>query len=227
MKTSSPAMRLLELVWMSNGHGMGRSSCRVDAAMYTAMHLAIEYGFEFAPGDFEEMSRKYGITGPEGLYRLACEVRTRYSTGRRYGANRSACRSFERWQKRKPFIIDGSQRLAVGARFVWYGEQVECTSFSAGGEHLVACSYKEQQLGAHGPEKVLHRYRITVADLRERRAAARKLQQLRERLGEGDNRIRKVLGDWTAAKFAGGPHGQLRLPQLIETERKLNELRGV
>lgn len=186
MEKRSPAMQLVELVWTSNGHQMGRSSDRVDRAMDAAMRLAIEHGFEFAPGDFAAISREYGIGGAEGLYCLACAPPTRYSTGRTYGAKRSACISFERWKQRKPFIIDGSQRLAVGARFEWYGEQVVCTSFSEDGKHLVACSYKESANGSHGREKVLHRYRITVADLRDSRAAGRKVKQLSKRIGKLD-----------------------------------------
>ncbi len=226
MKKGSPAMQLMNLVWMSNGHRMGRSSDRVDHAMREAMCLAIKYGFEFAPGDFAAMSERYGASCPESLYKLACQVPSRYSAGRRYGCNRSACISFERWKKRKPFILDGSQRLSVMAWFEWYGEQVECTSFSEGGEHLVACSYKEQPIESPKPEKVLHRYRITVADLREHRAAGRKLKQLRQRVVQIGDRVRKTLGDWTTSRFKGVPDLQLRLPQLMQIEQKLDELAG-
>lgn len=225
MKKPSPAMQLLETVWVNNGYRMGRSWTRVDCAMNAAMRLAIEYGLEFAVDDFATSEREFGIGG-EVFYTLACHPPRRHSSSHgRYGPNPSACRSFERWKKRKPFIIDGSQRLAVGAVFEFYGEQVECTSFSENGEHIVACSHKPEPDGRIGSSsKVLHRIRITIADLHDQRAAGRKLKQIHERVAKLDKRTAKALGHWKGIQPEVASEKQLRLSQLIEIERKLDEL---
>ena len=134
----SDAMKLMELVWRGNAKAARFSWERLNHAMWKALHLAIANGMNFAEGDFAEIKKRFGMSYwginnghmlGEGFYYAAC------TTG-----NLSACRSFEAWKGRGPFIVDqvdpcaygGSPglhrasdrkrgRVAVGCRFPWKG----------------------------------------------------------------------------------------------------------
>jgi len=162
----SPALRLLQLVWDEQGHQMGHSWERLNAAMHAATCLAIEYGLRFDVADFQAIDKRFrmGYWGGEGFYCLACATR---GYGRCHGPNRSAAIAFETWKGRKPFIIrerpssPARHRVAIGAGFRWYGQWVTCTSFAKDGLSLIACSYADPER-----KKVLKRHRITHADIK-------------------------------------------------------------
>ncbi|MCK4624345.1 MAG: hypothetical protein KAV00_03470 [Phycisphaerae bacterium] len=186
-KEPSPAIQLLDIVWKNSVAVTGFSWDRLNRSMASALSLAIDSGMRFDPGDFAAILKKYrmnrwcGMDGglAEGFYMLAVVT-----------DNISAAQSFEAWKGRKPFIADGVDppewqhrvprawlrkrgRLAVGFTFGWNGEMVTVTTFAKDGSHLVACSYHPQTEKDPYANKIKHRYKITIKDIREERAARR------------------------------------------------------
>lgn len=177
MKTDdrSPAMALLGHVWR---YTRGRGWDILNRSMARAMNLAISSLMRFDRGDFAKAQERLRIrywsyqdnahNSAEHFYALAVER-----------GNISACRSFEAWKDRPPFIADGvcfrypghapayhpdrkRCRLFLGAAIPWKGEMVRITSFAPDGSHVVACSYAET---GRYPTKIRHRFRITRQDL--------------------------------------------------------------
>jgi hypothetical protein len=183
-KSDSPALAFVRLAWDCACTGVPHAWLPYNQAVRTAAHLAAE-SFRWATGDIDEMwmlrNSRYGIwkclgeNGLETLYTLA--VRS---------GNRTFCEEYERFTGRPPIIADDvndrqKDRLCVGSKFTWKGEQVEVTSFAKDGA-AVACSYTEIRpaevcptcrcFRSMGKTKILHRYRITrddvIADRKER-----------------------------------------------------------
>lgn len=136
---------------------------RLAAGLRQVLKAAITTSLSFALDDFKDIHEwcegRYWLSGgqKEGFYRIAVEH-----------DNLSACRSFEHWQGRKPFIWQG-KRLACNSKFLWPGKDITETVYvtSIHNTHIVACSY-------HGPRysgKTKRRYTITHEQLR---AAQRK-----------------------------------------------------
>ncbi len=238
----SPAMQLLDLVWENEGYSMGHSWDRLNQAMSRALSLAICYDFRFDLKDFGEIATKhrFGYWGGndrhmlgEGFYAAAC--------GDTYGENRSACRSFEKWKQRKPFIFDG-HRIAIGKEFQWHSRRLWCTSFSEDGQYLTACSYVtdkgEEGAGRWSGSKVYHRYRIAQSDLQEERKRLKAFAHLSGRLRIGEETTGKqrevpkakfgTFRKWRDKQFRKVPHdADLNVKQLQKLEAKLDELLGV
>lgn len=124
---SSPAYRLVELVWKNSSRHRD-SWIRLNQALASAVVLAIEAGLKFAPGDFNKMyegfrggywfGRSDGRIQGERFY--GCAVRR---------DNLSACIAFERYAERKPFILDTGARVAIGTEVVWEDLRCVVTSF--------------------------------------------------------------------------------------------------
>jgi hypothetical protein len=187
-REQSPVLDLLDTVWNHGDRATSHSWARVNTSLQQALCLAIGSGIKFHPDDFEEIQRRYrfhywGGNGrggfAEGFYGLAVAE-----------GNLSAAQAFEKWKGRRPFIVDGAYggcgarfahrgghfrqrgRLAVGSVFSWEGQQVTVTSFAADGRYLVACRYAETPAPGY-QSKVAKRFKITHADLRAARGAAR------------------------------------------------------
>lgn len=151
----SDAIALLKLVWDRTEPG---SWSRLNAAMQSALKLAIEAHMEFYPWDFKRIQGRFNAgywIGQDGgygerWYALACTER-----------HVTACKSFELWKGRKPFRWDG-ERVYVGRRFKWAGLMVACTSMDA--ESFVVCSYKDTSKSYE--RKIDKRLRITRDDLK-------------------------------------------------------------
>lgn len=172
----SPAWQLLAHVWRHcpRPGESGFSWIRLNRSMREALCLAISSRCSFDIGDFAGFLDAFSLdrwsVDAEGLYGLAV-----------IEGNRSAVESFEQWRGRGPFIADdvtshgvyGSRtflnrqrtRLVIGFSFPWQGEQITVTSFSDDGTYLTACSYKPRTKDDPYRNEVLHRYKITVADL--------------------------------------------------------------
>ena len=176
----SPAIELLDLIWRKSQKGKFDSYRILNGSMKDALRLTIYSGMEFYPRDFNYISDhfRFGYWGgadnggfAESFYTIAV-----------YYSNISACKAFEFWKKRKPYITNGvilhwnyssschkRGRLAVGSEFVWQGEKVAVTSFSEDGKNLVACSYTPYEFEkgyASGGHKPKHIYKITHKDFR-------------------------------------------------------------
>lgn len=187
----SPAYKLLEHVWRTEGYQMGKSWDRVNHAMGSAMNLAIEYGLRFFRDDFKRIHGAFrgcywfGENAGERFYTLACDGT--------HGANMSACLAYEAWANRKPFLVlkDPNQnvkiRVHVGASFIWPDWKnkrtplVHVTSFANDESYFTAVE-REQVLrsGRYHSEKVTRRYKIDHAKIAEYHARIREFQKGQE-----------------------------------------------
>lgn len=179
-KLSKP-MQLLQITWEGTNEVTEHSWERLSTSMGRALALAIESGMRFDTDDFsyidENFHPGYWVGTGEGYYAKAIIF-----------GNRSACLAFESWKKRPPFITDNVTipawrtprknfvrgRLAIGVEFYFNGEKAIVTSFAPDGSHLVACSYKDKA-EKFDRTKILHRYKITVKQLRDFRKDVKKL----------------------------------------------------
>ena len=187
--------------------------------------MAIKYGFQFQREDFALIARSPGGGGfnfaywggsdrhmlGERFYTLAVEG------ANRYGPNQSAALAFEHWVKRKPYLIRRApedkiaRRIAIGVRFSWYDELLTCTSFSEDGQSLTACSYKGAEyeycpkcnrcIGG-GQDGLLHRVRITHADIREYHRAIVRTTGVVKRINGLSEAKQKTLYHWLEKRFA-------------------------
>jgi len=177
----SQVHKFLSMVWTKAGTASGeRSWDLLNGAMCAALRLAVEAHFTFEADDFAKANADFygwrwfnNATGGEGLYSLACCVE------RHHGVNLSACIAFEKWKGREPFIYKDRQcksgrRLAVGSCIEWGGHRrVRVTSFDDAAGTLTACVYElvKAEDGINHREKVVKRFRINHAALREANAA--------------------------------------------------------
>ncbi len=172
----SPALQIADIFWSNCSQRGGEASyAHLESAMKHAVILAIDFGLEFGQDDFKIFEKKYMMghwaatpgnpdeVYAEGFYSRASKAR-----------NVSACRSFEKFRGREPYIL-GGKRICVGAKFHWNGEEVECTSFPNGKDYLVACSYKTPADG----RRINHIYKIKRSDLKglEKRTKPRDLER--------------------------------------------------
>lgn len=209
-ETRSPAYKLVSHVWQHKQGGTGHSWARVNAAMSQALCLAIEAGLLFAEDDFREI---YG--GMRGGYWFGETSERFYSLAVKFD-HESACRSFEAWKGRLPFVFGGS-RLHVGAMLDWDGEaNATVTSFASDGGSLVACTYKRSEdIHSH---QIARRMTITYDELKaaeKGRVAANKearaIATLRDKL--------RRKGFAVSAEAIGGWDKKQRAEALAWTDR--------
>ena len=221
----SPAYRLIEHVWVNQGHGMGRSRERSGHAMSAALALAVRFGLRF---DIDDMSHLAAGANYEPFcyageydYALAC--------GSERGLfNNSAAMSFEAWKDRKPFKIEEPHsntptRIYVGREFGWQGEYVTCTSFAADGSYLTACEYHPRKKGSY-ENKVKRRHKITVADIiadRRKRREWEKEQQQRDELAD---RLDAAVGSKTTPKVVAAMRRRLEKATGVKTRKQWDEM---
>jgi hypothetical protein len=139
--------------------GGAKSFRQLNAGLQTVLEVAFTTSLPFELTDFADIydrcggSYWFGESRGEGFYRIAAAHR-----------HISACKSFEHWRKRKPFMWQG-KRLACSSAFKWEGHDVTVTSFADDGLSLTACSYLGKDRKPH------RRFTITHKQLR---AAQRK-----------------------------------------------------
>lgn len=110
------------------------SQHRFHEIMGKGLILAIESGLVFEPSDFATLAawqNVYHIFG-ERFYTLAARVN-----------NVSACRSYEKYARRKPFIYKG-RRLAVGSFITWKDCRCHVNSFKRQGMIILQESYHDE-----------------------------------------------------------------------------------
>jgi hypothetical protein len=187
----SPALTLLDHVWGSQGKttGHGHSWRRLNAAMQSALRLAIESGMEFGEDDFAVIRREYG---PE--YWLHIENCYAMAIDAQHGPNPSAYQAIEKHLGRKPFVIQVRSsstkqvRLHEGARFYWHEDMkkevfVKVTSFGEVEREIngiktkapcvIACSYKERSGTGYEADKIDRMFKITHEDIKTYHKAIR------------------------------------------------------
>jgi hypothetical protein len=144
----SPAIALIRAVWEGSFTSRPQTWDRLNLVLRQALDLAIGAGMQFLPGDLARLrggmfSFARWCRCPDGLYSLAV------STG-----NKSFIEDFEACYEQPPLIADqvesvhhfqyshrtgsrGRERLHVGCRFPWEGEQFRVTAIGSGGARVV------------------------------------------------------------------------------------------
>lgn len=166
----SPALHFLDVAWQNKCVAIAHSWRRINQGLRRTLYVAIELGLSFDVQDFCTIAERYRpgywIGDGENAYTLAVCMR-----------NVSACKAFEHWKQRPPFIgddVSGSEyqskrsRLAKGLWFKYGGRELRVTSFAADGSHLVACDYKPREHDGWG-RTIARRFTITPVDLRRDR----------------------------------------------------------
>jgi hypothetical protein len=132
--------------------------------MHTTLLLAIIAFFKFELEDFKYINDKFrwGFWSGDGevFYSKAVEA-----------GNMSACKSFEYYRGRKPFLTNNihnrkRDRICVDTWLTWNKEHVKVTSFSDDNSYFVACHYPIQA----DNRKPDHIYKITHKDLKSAEA---------------------------------------------------------
>jgi len=156
---ASPAYALCAHVWKNVAGANSLSWQRLNHSMHRALSLAITSGMRFERDDFNRLMKDfrggYWVgAGHELLYSEAVKAR-----------NRSACRSYEHWQERKPIFLENA-RMFVGRQFIWQNTRVRCTSI--GTDHLIAVVPKGWEEGKERfnarPDKL---FRITREQVKQ------------------------------------------------------------
>jgi hypothetical protein len=117
----SPVMVMMELVKDAERHPSCRWNTKKTNRMINALFMAIDCQLIFWPGDFREITRKYGYNqlhedNPD--YPLYGEWPEMFYTRAVAANNISACRSIEKHIDRKPWFFNG-RRLCIDKAQPW------------------------------------------------------------------------------------------------------------
>jgi len=209
-KSLSSALKLLDIVWRESFSCKPHSWREYNSALSDTLALAIDSGMHFDIGDFEYIDNNYRFgywCGNDG-----------HMSGERFysravnNMNTKAIQSFEAWKSRKPFVFvdvlptynnswgckrllkQKEFRLTIGSGFRWKGEDIQVTSFSEDGTHLIACSYrnegKQSDPNDYESLKILHRHTIFSQELA---SARRRLKNKAEKGGIGEKPFMKEM----------------------------------
>ena len=192
----SDAMVLLTHMWNRGRRVKPFSEARFRAIMHDALELAVIGGLKF---DIDDCSKFHdAFSWGAGYYKEQLLSFDEHSyTLAIVASNTSALHSFENYHTRKPFIanlVDHNyqmlrsmlgrwditrlrDRLGIGSKFTWRGEQVTVTSFDDKNGRIICCSYKPQEREAPCPNcnrggwaigtlKVTHIYKLNQKDLK-------------------------------------------------------------
>ena len=162
-RTDSAAYQIIALVWRNAQQATGHSWQRLESAAKGAMFVAIEAGFKFDLDDFARVyadfsgshwfgHSEYNGDNGDAFYRVAVKYR-----------NVSACRSFEAFARRSPFIYDGF-RLACGSSIVLGNERWAVSSFDDEGGRILLCRSEYDEDAKRS--KVVGRKSMTVDEVR-------------------------------------------------------------
>ena len=160
----SEAMTLLTHVWNCGKRVKPFSEARFRSSLKESLDLVIVGGLEFDIDDCSKFHDAFSwgsgyyveqlLSFDEGSYALAIVA-----------SHISACHSFEKFHKRKPFIttqVDHNyymlrkmpgrwditrprDRLGVGSKFTWQGKRAIVTSFDDENGKIIACTYKPRE----------------------------------------------------------------------------------
>lgn len=166
----SPALSFVGMIWDLAQQETGHSWTRFNGSLRQALMNAIEAGLIFHDDDFKFMADHWragywfgqdnaGLG--EGIYARAVKYR-----------NFQACRSFEKWIGREPFIFDG-ERLSVGSDVDIPGGRWEVTSFAKDGQSAVICQHEWKD----EKRKIKSRSKLTLERVR---GLSRSIEQSRK-----------------------------------------------
>jgi hypothetical protein len=164
--TDSPAIIMLRAARFAPREQRPRRSSReLGYGMGHALRACLHLGMRFDVGDIKTFysalggDDAFGAEGAERYYRNAVDA-----------GHETACRSFEAFFNRPPFIYSG-KRIRVGSLLRWEGEWFTITSFGQhnGAHVVVACSYTWYSVKGRWEirreQKVHHRIRLTSDEL--------------------------------------------------------------
>jgi len=164
----SPALTFVGTLWHGRMEATLFSWARLNWAMSKSIDAAIEGGLRFDEGDFIHFAKHFssgyyaGVTTNDGLgehwYTLAAKV-----------GNTSACRAYEKWRKRKPFIFQG-RRLVCHSNLTWDGIECGVTSFAQDGSKIILAHYDSRYISDpydyHGRGKPSRIFKVSWKELR-------------------------------------------------------------
>lgn len=205
----SPAYVLAAHVWANVQEATDHSWQRLNSSMHGAVMLAIEAGLRFDESDirtiYSGMRGGYWFGQGDGMG----EGEQFFSRACKYG-NDSACKSFEAWKGRGPFVFGGS-RLSVNSDLQWPADgpkksplRATVTSFTVEGTALIACSYKP------GTSKIARRLTITLDEIKaaeKARTASGKEEREVKKIRDGLKRDKinvsaEQVGKWSKGERA-------------------------
>jgi hypothetical protein len=181
---TSPAMKLITVV-----HDHALTNCKrkgdnlFNTVMGKAFALAIESGMAFALSDFADFTkmRSGGWLDNEWSYGTCVE-----------SGNVSACKSWESWKKREPWMWQGS-RLYVRAKVFWAGRDCRVTSIDDKAGTINLCSYKPQPRDKRGHTRDVEKIDRRFVVKRETFALAEKQKRRGDKLQEEIVEIQKTM----------------------------------
>jgi len=171
----TPVVEFIAIAWKHAG-GDPHSWVDFNRRIRIAAHIAAE-GFPWRKGDIDELvklgswrgriDRCLGECGFEGIYTSAVTSH-----------NVSAYTEIERYINRTPIIADNvnkrqRDRLCVGSRFSWNGEEVRVTSFNKH-DKAICCSYSWTEKDGCVESSLKHRYIIGPEDIKKNRKMKKK-----------------------------------------------------
>ena len=201
----SPGRQFVNVIWKHATKATRAGWSTYNQALRRALELAVQCGMEFAPRDMQAFWEKYrghfwmggGDNGTEWIYSTAVAC-----------SNVSAAKSYESWQKRKPFLYDqilgGDRvsigqgrsthkiaRLHVGARFLYDGCRWHVGSFAKDNSYVNAQQREEVHAAWGTTDKLTRRRKISREELdtaRLERARAKRAPKAEaaEEKGGGD-----------------------------------------
>ena len=153
----SPAYQLVELTWQ---HCDRSSWLKINSSMFNSVCHAVRSGLNFNIDDFSDFINNfrggywfYVNSGGKGypncgsrFYSIACEV-----------GNISACLSFEKWAKIKPFIIKNT-RMAVDSLLLDKSNKrrIRVTGFDLENNKIMFVCYEINDSLKDGPRSLLN-----------------------------------------------------------------------
>jgi hypothetical protein len=161
----SPALSFVGMVWNLAQQETGHSWQRFNSGLRGALMLAVETGMVFHDDDFTYMVEQWRAgfwLGADNAYSLGESI---YAKAIEY-RNFQACRSFEKWRGREPFIFDGD-RLAHNSEMPLPGQgRWKVTSFSEDGKAINLCMYQWVGDGDKRDYKPTRRRKLTLEQVR-------------------------------------------------------------
>ncbi|MFA4974375.1 MAG: hypothetical protein WC683_17350 [bacterium] len=148
----------VQQLYRNEGTAFPHSWRTLNPALRATLSLAITTGFRFAPNDFATIYNDFDGDYwfgelRENLYAEACT-----------SGNLSACKSFENWINRRPYMWKG-KRLFVGALLDFGSVRgATVTSFSSDDKTITACTHKPYESGK--PSRIDKRVTITREELK-------------------------------------------------------------
>jgi len=152
MNEKSEAYRLLEIIWLNEKTG---SYKRLNEIMYGCLNLAIKANLQFHEDDIKNIAKNFrggywfSVNGNgKGLGEVFYQQAIFYN-------NLSAIKSFEKWTKLKPFILN-NKRLCAHFEFRDTSLKYRVTGFSEDYKKVFIIAYQITDRKEVGKKKLIN-----------------------------------------------------------------------